>query len=56
MRYPWGHFQFGSNHLTRCNVCDSSISIWTQPSGELALPKATRNRIREHVTACGATA
>lgn len=51
--YPWGHFQFGVNHLAWCNRCDSSVSTWTQPWGELALPKSTRKAIDNHLAGCG---
>ena len=54
MIYPWRHFQYGGNHQSVCSTCEQTIGVWTQPWGELALPRSQRAAIDKHLASHGA--
>lgn len=52
--YPWRHFQYGGNHQAVCSGCLTTLKVWTQPWGDLTLPRSARAAVNDHLAACDA--
>lgn len=48
IRYWWGHYAFGANHLARCHICNENMASWKQPMGAVGLTPSVRKAVDAH--------